>query len=70
MLRRSRCVQILNAQSGFVDCATGPVFSNIIVITLDNYGKSCLADKLGTDPMVYGDFINGRRRGTREDSRR
>ena len=25
-------------------------------------------DKLGTDPMAYGGFINGRRRGTREES--
>ena len=25
--------------------------------------------KLGTDPMAYGGFINGRRRGTREESR-
>ena len=27
-------------------------------------------DKLGTDPMAYGGFINGRRRGTREESRK
>ena len=26
-------------------------------------------DKLGTDTMAYGGFINGRRRGTREGSR-
>ena len=26
--------------------------------------------KLGTDPMAYGGFINGRRRGTREESRK
>ena len=26
-------------------------------------------DKLGTDPMVHGGFINGRRRGTREEYR-
>ena len=27
-------------------------------------------DKLGTDPVAYGGFINGRRRGTREESRK
>ena len=27
-------------------------------------------DKLGTDPMAHGGFINGRRRGTREESRK
>ena len=26
--------------------------------------------KLGTDPMAYGGFINGRHRGTREESRK
>ena len=25
---------------------------------------------VGTDPMAYGGFINGRRRGTREESRK
>ena len=26
--------------------------------------------KLGTEPMAFGGFINGRRRGTREESRK
>ena len=32
--------------------------------------RSSIPDKLGTDPMAYGGFINGRRRGTREESRK
>ena len=36
------------------------------------YTNNARPDKLGTEPMAYGGFkqINGRRRGTREESRK
>ena len=39
-------------------------------IHMNAIGTKLRDPKLGTHPMAYGGFINGRRRGTREESRK
>ena len=55
------CILVRNYLEVYSPCAGGLSAVNAI---------GTQPDKLGTDPMAYGGFINGRRRGTREESRK
>ena len=52
------------------DASTSLGATQVGVMQVNAIGTQLCDPKLGTDPMAYGGFINGRRRGTREESRK